>query len=594
MGQRFGSPTGLEESGTEEEFNWAMNSHKHTGFPEIKWFFRKADSLAVPSDPDDAIKAVEQWRKVLAFRKRMHDFNNPIFYTEYPSSDTFRDVFDRDLTLWLGDSSRQWVADRAVPVAWSALPPEFNSERYRDSILKQLGKLNFEMMDSTGAFYSNVPLWSVFVPQAVRESHEFNPKLLEIPKDHQTRLIGSGALNAEEVAAGQRYADELRLKYFSQPLRPVLEVVDQSLQAMRRLAILGDPGSGKSSLIRYVALRWASIADPTTRNAKPVPIIIELGNYGRWECEGRKGLIRFVAEAPNWHNWPAGQLERLLEQTGRVVLLLDGLDEVFDATTRANVVRDIQLFSSEHGQTPIIMTSRVVGYQPQALRDAEFQHFVLQDLDPAQINEFIDRWHAESFESAEQAAPKRERLKKAIQDSKPIAMLAGNPLLLTMMAILNRNQELPRDRVDLYTQACRLLLHQWDTERALADFPGLSKDVGWREKNDMLRRVASVMQCGTDGLRGNMISGSQLEGLIEEHLRTELHFAQLRAAARSVVDHLRTRNFILCFVGADTYSFVHRTFLEYFCRRRHRASVQHLPDARRKKLDRLVRPPVPR
>jgi predicted NACHT family NTPase len=52
--------------------------------------------------------------------------------------------------------------------------------------------------------------------------------------------------------------------------------------------------------------------------------------------------------------------------------------------------------------------------------------------------------------NAEQAAPKRERLRKAINDSKSIAMLAGNPLLLTMMAILNRNQELPRDRVDLY------------------------------------------------------------------------------------------------------------------------------------------------
>ena len=32
-----------------------------------------------------------------------------------------------------------------------------------------------------------------------------------------------------------------------------------------------------------------------------------------------------------------------------------------------------------------------------------------------------------------------------------------------------------------------------------------------------------------------------------------------------MIDHLRLRNFILCFVGADSYAFVHRTFLEYFC-----------------------------
>ena len=53
--------------------------------------------------------------------------------------------------------------------------------------------------------------------------------------------------------------------------------------------------------------------------------------------------------------------------------------------------------------------------------------------------------------------------------------------------------------------------------------------------------------------------------MIEDYLQNELHFAQARAAARAVVDQLRQRNFILCFVGADSYAFVHRTFLEYFC-----------------------------
>jgi predicted NACHT family NTPase len=48
-------------------------------------------------------------------------------------------------------------------------------------------------------------------------------------------------------------------------------------------------------------------------------------------------------------------------------------------------------------------------------------------------------------------------------------------------------------------------------------------------------------------------------------MREELRFGQARTAARTVVDHLRLRNFVLCFVGADGYAFVHRTFLEYFC-----------------------------
>ncbi len=577
MGQRFGSPTGKAESGTEEEFNWAMESHKASGFPEIKWFFRRVDTLdGLSADPAEAIKALEQWQKVLSFRKRMQDPKNPVFYAEYPSSAGFAEVFERDLNQWLADSARPWAAQLATHVATTggatalALPSEFDAERYRAAVLKRFDKLNFEMLDTTGAFYNAVRLWSVFVPQSVRECHQYNPRLLEIPKEHQRRLLDAGEITAKELEEAEQQADRLRQEYFHQPLRPVLNVVDEALRASpagagRKLVILGDPGSGKSSLIRYLALRWAGTAEPTVRETQPVPLVVELGPYARWQCDGRKDFVRFLEEAPVWHEWPRGLLGRLLEQPGRVVLLLDGLDEVFDVLMRESVINDIQRFGSQFANVPVVLTSRVVGYQAQRLRETEFRHFMLQDLDTAQITDFVNRWHEVTFDDPAQAAPKRDRLQKAIRESKSIAMLAGNPLLLTMMAILNRNQELPRDRADLYAQASRVLLHQWDTERALSDFPGMSTEIGLREKTDILRRLAAHMQGGPSGLKGNLIDGPMLTGLIEDYLQNELHFAQARAAARAVVEHLRQRNFILCFVGADSYAFVHRTFLEYFC-----------------------------
>src|SRR4051794_216212 len=86
MAQRFGTPSGKAESGTKEEFDLAMASHKATGFPEIKWFFRKVENLVLPADPDEADAAVDQWRKVRAFRKAMQNLKNPVFDTEYPGA----------------------------------------------------------------------------------------------------------------------------------------------------------------------------------------------------------------------------------------------------------------------------------------------------------------------------------------------------------------------------------------------------------------------------------------------------------------------------------------------------------------------------
>ena len=445
----------------------------------------------------------------------------------------------------------------------AGLPPEFDLETYREALIERYGNVSFDSLDTSGASYNAVRLWNVFTPQSARATQDYMPQLFELPKEQQQRLVARGELDAALLAEAERLQDEWRRGYFSQPLRPVLEVcADASLPL---IVVLGDPGAGKSSLLRWLALEWARTENATARYAAPLPLLIELRDYNRWECASGKSFVRYLHDSSTWHRLNQQTLHHLLQQPGRVVLLLDGLDEVFDPVQRERVVNDIHRFSNEYKTTRMILTSRVVGYQPQRLRDAGFKDFMLQDLDPTQIEQFLERWHSVTFTDANDARQKLDRLNKAIRDSRAIAQLAGNPLLLTMMAILNRYQELPRDRAELYSQAARVLLHQWDTERALNDYPELRGEVDLRSKQELLRLVARAMQSGSRGLAGNIIGGEQLEALVEGYLREQRHFAQARAAARALVRQLRERNFILCFVGADSYAFVHRTFLEYFC-----------------------------
>jgi len=606
MAQRFGMPTGEAESGTEEEFNWALESNLGSSWPEIKWFFRRVEKFVAPADPEEIAKALQQWNKVRAFRQRLQKNDPPVFYAQYPGPSGFRDVLENDLNLWLSDADRPWVPDfaaRAVKppaetaqAAHDTVPDEFDVSGYREALTDRFDVLNFEMLDVSGAYYGGVRLWNVFIPQSVRECHEYTPRLLEMPKEHVQLLVEKGELNAAELAEAEQMEDDRRRQYLSQPIRPVLEVVDDS--SVKRCVILGDPGSGKSALLRFLALRWTRIRNDGQWDTLPVPLLIELRDYHRWDGGNDKSLLRYLQEGSSWHRLNQQTLSHLTDNPDRVTLLLDGLDEIFDPAERELVINDIQRFCCEFPDLRIVITSRVVGYRPQRLRDEKFQHFMIQDFDESQVDAFLGFWHDVTFERGDEARQKRERLLKAIKRSTSIAQLAGNPLLLTMMAILNRHQELPRDRSDLYQQCARLLLHQWDVERTLGEFPGLSAEIGLREKTDILRGVAYAMQTGVKSLlpsgekvrmrgdaaddvqppspqpspasgRGsksaNYIDRQTLESLIEDYLHTELHFDQARAAARALVEQLRARNFILCYLGADSYAFVHRTFLEYFC-----------------------------
>ena len=190
---------------------------------------------------------------------------------------------------------------------------------------------------------------------------------------------------------------------------------------------------------------------------------------------------------------------------------------------------------------------------------------MLQELDDDQIADFLTRWHRGAYEDARAGEAKRELLARAIADSAAIRQLAGNPLLLTMMAILNRTQDLPRDRAELYEQCARLLLHQWKVDVAFSSYPELANaSLDFKDKRNLLLRVARAMQTSERGLAGNLIDEHSLEthagGWAEGHPKSRAD-----RAARALIEQLRGRNFMLCSVGGRSYAFVHRTFLEYFC-----------------------------
>ncbi|NCS17441.1 MAG: DUF1257 domain-containing protein [Microcystis aeruginosa G13-12] len=442
---------------------------------------------------------------------------------------------------------------------------DYNLDNYGEGLKKEYGHLKLECLDTTT--YEQIKLWRMFVPQNVRRCKQFIPQLYELPKEVLQELVDRGEITQAELEAIEAELERKRREYVNEKLDPVLNIVNSS--EYRRTVILGDPGAGKSSLLQYLALNWAE-KELSQRVLFPLPLLIELRIYARDKDEKKcQNILEFFHQGNLICHLNQLALDDKLEK-GQALVLFDGLDEVFNPQLREEIVTDIKRFSIEYPQVQIIVTSRWLGYKAEELNHAGFEHFMIQDLDQNQIEDFIQRWHDLAFENRDDKTQKQERLQKAIKESKAIRELAGNPLLLTMMAILNRTQELPRDRSKLYEKASEVLLHQWDfeTKKGLID-PELKKylyNIDLRDKRDILRLVASAIQAREKGLAANLIYKEELENILTQYLQgTGINKRDANDLTDLIIKQLRYRNFILCSLGGNAFAFVHRTFLEYFC-----------------------------
>lgn len=422
------------------------------------------------------------------------------------------------------------------------LSPGFDVAKYRESLQCSYGYLKLYTLDSTDRA-DTIKLWNMFIEQTVREA--LPPMRYELPLDLKRQLQEQGQLDDLSPEALEHYRHE----YFQQSARKVLEAVAEAHHAV----ILGDPGAGKSTLLQYLALEWVEGKTET------LPLLIELREYVLAQSANFLDFLH-RGRGADWQ-FDQQQLHQYLSDNATLIMF-DGLDEVFDRPTQSAVIDDIIRFAQQYPKAKVLVTSRIIGYNPERFQHAGFRQFTIQPLDEAEIHEFIDRWYDLAMGSDSDKVRLKQRLKDAIANSKAIANLADNPLLLTMMAILNRRQELPRDRADLYDQASRVLLYHWDVDHKRLQLP--MDAMGRREKQEMLRLIAYEMQAGEEGLKGNLIGVNQLTQILTGYLRDQ-GFSEPREKANQLIQQLRERNFILCYRGADTYGFVHRTFLEYFC-----------------------------
>ena len=243
----------------------------------------------------------------------------------------------------------------------------FDLASYRDYLRKKCASLQLSAMH-TSTYDRRINLWNVFVPQSARES----APVRGFPRELLRRLREEGHIATEpEDAEIQR----LRESYQSSPISPVLDVLARD----RLVVVLGDPGSGKTSLLKFLVMRWVS-QESGNADGVPLPVWIDLKEY----AQKREGLLKYCESGCAMYGLDAREVEKHLK-AGEAALYLDGFDEIFEGPARGSVMEEISAFSARYTQAPVVVTSRIVGYEPEMLRNAGFTHATLEDFDDRQV-----------------------------------------------------------------------------------------------------------------------------------------------------------------------------------------------------------------
>ena len=353
------------------------------------------------------------------------------------------------------------------------------------------------------------------------------------------------------------------------------------LRRSRHAVHIGDPGSGKTTFLRFAALMLArsllrKSPDLAARElgieeaGVPFPILVRLtklaeflsdhpdGSYPRDASEHFLRYLDFYQRGRSF-DLPGDDLRQRVA-AGGCFLLLDGLDEV-PGVLRPRVAAIVdELVASGRGNRHLV-TCRTRAYK-ELTRLGTVPGYPLAPFDSDQVAAFVKGWSqalysvrgqtgeggAGSRRVAQEEAERYEKqLLGAIRAHGDVGRLTESPLMLTMLAVVHWNQtKLPERRNELYEEAVKYLL---ESREEHSRFPAALR-------REALQALALAMFLDEEGVQRSL-GLSEAAGAVAPVLEVDAE------EARRFLDKESVHSGLLVSRTDGEVEFWHLTFQEY-------------------------------
>lgn len=370
-----------------------------------------------------------------------------------------------------------------------------------------------------------------------------------LPSQNPAIPNASELQNNGDTKNHDEYADEYdRLNI--RPLHAHKTTSRKILQKYERAFIYGNPGSGKSTFLRWAAL---NCRDRDLFEKRFVPLFLEVRNFTL--LGSGQTLMTYFESTLGQLGITSAELEAVSSH-GRVFFILDGVDEI-SKTDYRRLERMIRSLLTNYGNCRFLISSRL-GFD---IRSLGLKKVIISPFNSKKhIPKFVHNW----FSGLKDGKIKAEMMLEKFRSSgyQNIREIARRPVLLRLLCILfEQDSDFPTRRADVFQQGINALVQQSSQEPLntnIAAHPELLPN----DVTQILCRVAYLFFVDMEG--DTLFHTQEVKNVIRSYFHETYNIPQAQIDDEHILNLIEQYNGLLVRWANTFCSFSHLTYQEYF------------------------------